>query len=1002
MKTAISAVIKQNNNHEITGQVLQTTLLAMVDSLAGGYLFKGVATPSTVVGTPDENVFYIGGAGTYSNFGATPVQVPLGGFGIFTYNGSFTNYVLPSGGALDISLLNASGGTLAQYASLSAALAAIPESLQRGGMEIKYVQTSDNNYVKFFCTADEFTTDVTKWQGVDDEPVAGSNNLIESGGVLNLNKTSFIQNGVKDNIDINSFIKELYIDSSLAENVLYIRNFGYRTNHSDFSITITIEGDANYSQVFSTNYNGEIISLNDGKVKFILKNMPALIGFTYVSTNTDNTKFVLKNSVGTNRLYHTSIFQSGLIIDNTPVENSPNPVSSGGVFAEVSSTNNNVTVLKEQTAANDETIIVSKEWEGYDDKIINAESSSPDAPEAGSLSDSDDYKVTPLIECKKGQIVKYNLYTPSTVLAIAFYKNDTFVEGFASASIGELPLEYTVPDDGYIRLCCKKTFILNSLVKIINKDYTYNTIFDPFNSIKLQRTIGKITPKFELGNISGITPSYIPNRKRVRTPKGYPFYLCAGDKIGLSSYAEALFTVWFSAEGDSYSSIGNKSADYIIENDGYYLVLIKRNTEVSLNSVDELSSLFFAEVKYKEKESLENAEFEALYTNFPDKELELVNKVLSDKDSNTITFGLITDTHNSGLANRRTAKHGYYLSKFSELVGASFVVHLGDVINGYGETRQENLNYLIEYWRQSHRTFLPSFYTIAHHEQYGDGGFQVPSSATPEECIGIYGLQNKYKQVVWGVEKTCWHFDEGGIRFIGLNSSSQGSVGYSTDVVNFLTSALNGCTTPVICMAHMASNGSINYGNPINSAQIEAALSNYPNGVLAFFHGHTHWDMIWKLDSVPFLYWSTCCAQPVKLAFNYKYAPSIGVPEDYTREVGKYSEFCMDIVNIHKDTGIIKSFRFGAGYDRVAKTGLTVNVGQTLTLQSSLSGTIEWDIYDSTSGYVKDSTEQTATQVITRNVATINNGIVTALSSGGSIAVAFNGTAKEFFYIKVE
>ena len=183
LKAAISAVIKENNNHEITGQVLQTTLLAMVDRLAGGYLFKGVATPSTVVGTPDENVFYIGGAGTYSNFGATPVQVPLGGFGIFTYNGSFTNYVLPSGGALDISLLNASGGTLAQYASLSAALAAIPESLQRGGMEIKYVQTSDNNYVQFRCIADEFTTDVTKWQGVDAEPTAGSNNLVKSGSV---------------------------------------------------------------------------------------------------------------------------------------------------------------------------------------------------------------------------------------------------------------------------------------------------------------------------------------------------------------------------------------------------------------------------------------------------------------------------------------------------------------------------------------------------------------------------------------------------------------------------------------------------------------------------------------------------------------------------------------------------------------------------------------------------------------------------------------------------
>ena len=192
MKTAISAVIKENNNHEITGQVLQTTLLAMVDSLAGGYLFKGVATPSTVVGTPDENVFYIGGAGTYSNFGATPVNVPDCCIGIFTYNGSFENHIIPTGGVFDISAYNAVGGTPATYANLTAALgtdgANIPDYLRKGGMSVKFIQgsapSSDNNYVQFRCMPDEFTTDISAWQGVDAEPTAGSKNLVESGGVV--------------------------------------------------------------------------------------------------------------------------------------------------------------------------------------------------------------------------------------------------------------------------------------------------------------------------------------------------------------------------------------------------------------------------------------------------------------------------------------------------------------------------------------------------------------------------------------------------------------------------------------------------------------------------------------------------------------------------------------------------------------------------------------------------------------------------------------------------
>ena len=72
----------------------------------------------------------------------------------------------------------------------------IPTSVRHGGMSIRFIQgsvpNSNNNYVQARCIANEFTTDVTKWQGVDDEPTAGSNNLIKSGGVYthisNLNK----------------------------------------------------------------------------------------------------------------------------------------------------------------------------------------------------------------------------------------------------------------------------------------------------------------------------------------------------------------------------------------------------------------------------------------------------------------------------------------------------------------------------------------------------------------------------------------------------------------------------------------------------------------------------------------------------------------------------------------------------------------------------------------------------------------------------------------------
>ena len=65
----------------------------------------------------------------------------------------------------DVSEYNASGTppVLAKYASLSAALAEVPASKQKGGMTIRYVQTSDNIYVQYRCIADAFTTDTTQW-----------------------------------------------------------------------------------------------------------------------------------------------------------------------------------------------------------------------------------------------------------------------------------------------------------------------------------------------------------------------------------------------------------------------------------------------------------------------------------------------------------------------------------------------------------------------------------------------------------------------------------------------------------------------------------------------------------------------------------------------------------------------------------------------------------------------------------------------------------------------
>lgn len=74
LKSAIQDVVKTNGNNEITGALLQQTLLAMINSLGAGYQFMGVAIPSTNPGTSDQRVFYIAnGKGTYTNFGGISI-----------------------------------------------------------------------------------------------------------------------------------------------------------------------------------------------------------------------------------------------------------------------------------------------------------------------------------------------------------------------------------------------------------------------------------------------------------------------------------------------------------------------------------------------------------------------------------------------------------------------------------------------------------------------------------------------------------------------------------------------------------------------------------------------------------------------------------------------------------------------------------------------------------------------------------------------------------------
>lgn len=69
LKKAIADVIKTNGNQEITGAIMQQTLISIVENLGDNAQFGGVAVPSTVPADTDGSVFYLASTqGSYPNF----------------------------------------------------------------------------------------------------------------------------------------------------------------------------------------------------------------------------------------------------------------------------------------------------------------------------------------------------------------------------------------------------------------------------------------------------------------------------------------------------------------------------------------------------------------------------------------------------------------------------------------------------------------------------------------------------------------------------------------------------------------------------------------------------------------------------------------------------------------------------------------------------------------------------------------------------------------------
>ena len=139
----------------------------------------------------------------------------------------------------------------ATFESLSALLSSsdlstlIPTSVRHGGMSIRFIQSSDNKYVQYRLMSTDWSITENDWQGVDDEPTAGSDNLVKSCGVYNSTPT-IANSSTESDLDISDEYDNVLV--RFARGHIKVKNFDSADINESISAILSNIGFDNITQ----------------------------------------------------------------------------------------------------------------------------------------------------------------------------------------------------------------------------------------------------------------------------------------------------------------------------------------------------------------------------------------------------------------------------------------------------------------------------------------------------------------------------------------------------------------------------------------------------------------------------------------------------------------------------------------------------------------------------------------------------------------------------------
>lgn len=305
-------------------------------------------------------------------------------------------------------------------------------------------------------------------------------------------------------------------------------------------------------------------------------------------------------------------------------------------------------------------------------------------------------------------------------------------------------------------------------------------------------------------------------------------------------------------------------------------------------------------------------------------------KVYDAVDGDCTVFVHCTDTHSgfSSMPLSLAAKHLQKISKIAEKVNADFIIHTGDAIHGYDENASNAFD--------SYRALL-SKYNYAVPLIFAEGNyvhdFGYSGEINRNQVQTLFGKSKKWLEQIAHYNTSdidsYFYFDLKGVRYIVLDAQDAGTnrrdYGFSSEQQAFITTTLNGALTanlPVVIFSHMAPTSNLfqpdkSYGMDWRggSDMINILASFTSNGglILAYIHGHQHWDNYYYDSEHAIPYVCMLNEYPRRESFN---APVWGTPVVYDRSLDNNTQYAVDVYIINKSTGIGSILRFGAGLDR--------------------------------------------------------------------------------------